>query len=102
MVIPKGVAPDKVAVLLDLMAFSLQPEQQANTYDDGYFYPGPAIKDVPLSMAPERSQQAIKEFGRPEYGKLIDEHPKETPLDAKAMVTSFHHWDEEIGAAKLR
>jgi putative spermidine/putrescine transport system substrate-binding protein len=102
MVIPKGIAQDKVAVLLDLMAFLLQPEQQANTYDDGYFYPGPAIKDVPLSMAPERSQQAIKEFGRPEYDKLIDAHPKETPLEAKAMVTAFHRWDEEIGAAKLR
>jgi len=102
MVVPKGITPDKVAVLLDLMAFLLRPEQQAITYDDGYFYPGPAIKDVPLSMAPERSQQAIKEFGRPEYDTLIAEHPKETPLEAKAMVTAFRRWDEEIGAAKLR
>jgi putative spermidine/putrescine transport system substrate-binding protein len=102
MVVPKGITPEKVAVLLDLMAFLLRPEQQAKTYDDGYFYPGPAIKDVPLLMAPERCQQAIKEFGRPEYDNLIAEHPKETPLEAKAMVTAFHRWDEEIGAAKLR
>jgi putative spermidine/putrescine transport system substrate-binding protein len=53
-------------------------------------------------MAPERCQQAIKEFGRPEYDTLIAEHPQETPLEAKAMVTAFHRWDEEIGAAKLR
>jgi putative spermidine/putrescine transport system substrate-binding protein len=102
MVIPKGITREKVAVLLDLMVFLLGPEQQAVTYDEGYFYPGPAIKDVPLSMAPQASQQAIREFGRPQYDKLIAEHPKETPLEAKAMVTAFHRWDEEIGAAKLR
>ncbi len=102
MAIPKGAAPDKVAVLLDLMPFLLRPEQQANIYDEGYFYPGPAIKDVPLSMAPEPSQQAIRDFGRPQYEKLIAENPTETPLEPKAMVTAFHRWDEEIGAAKLR
>ena len=49
------------------MAYLLTPEAQAYTYDKGYFYPGPAVKDVPLSMAPKESQDAIKEFGRPEY-----------------------------------
>ncbi len=49
MCIPKGVSNDKVAVLVDLMNFLLQKEQQAMTYDQGYFYPGPAVKDVPLS-----------------------------------------------------
>jgi putative spermidine/putrescine transport system substrate-binding protein len=102
MAVPKGIAPEKLAVLLDLMAFLLRPEQQAVTYDEGYFYPGPAVKDVPITMAPPRSRQAIAEFGRPQYDKLIAEFPTETPLDAKAMVTAFHRWDEEIGAAKLR
>lgn len=64
MAVPKGIAPEKLAVLLDLMAFLLRPEQQAVTYDDGYFYPGPAVKDVPITLAPERSRQAIQEFGR--------------------------------------
>ena len=41
MVIPKGVPPEKIAVVLDLMAFLLTPEAQAYTYDKGYFYPGP-------------------------------------------------------------
>ena len=102
MTIPKGIAPEKLAVLLDLMAFLLRPEQQAAVYDEGYFYPGPAIKDVPLSMAPEQSQQAINEFGRSAYDKLIAERPIEVPLDSKALVTAFHLWDEEIGAAKLK
>ena len=48
MCVPKGVPPEKLAVLLDLMAFLLTPEAQAYTYDKGYFYPGPAVKDVPL------------------------------------------------------
>ena len=37
------------------MAYLLTPEAQAYTYDEGYFYPGPAVKDVPLSMAPKES-----------------------------------------------
>src|SRR5690606_3248145 len=77
MCIPKGVADDKVAVLVKLMAFMLEPAQQAYTYDKGYFYPGPAVKDVPLSAAPQESQDAIAEFGRPQYDKLIKEFPVE-------------------------
>ena len=53
MAVPKGVAPEKLAVVLDLMAWLLRPESQALTYDKGYFYPGPAIKNVTLSMAPK-------------------------------------------------
>ncbi len=75
MTIPKGVPPEKVAVVLELMAFLLTPEAQAYTYDKGYFYPGPAVKNVPLSMAPKESQDAIKEFGRPEYDKWLTEFP---------------------------
>jgi putative spermidine/putrescine transport system substrate-binding protein len=67
MVVPKGVNEDKLAVLLDLMAFLLKPEAQAFAYDEGYLYPGPAVKNVPLSMAPKESQEIIREFGRPEY-----------------------------------
>ena len=65
--IPKGVSNDKLAVLIDLLNYMLSKEAQATTYDDGYFYPGPAVKDVPLSMAPAASQKVIEEFGRPEY-----------------------------------
>jgi putative spermidine/putrescine transport system substrate-binding protein len=102
MVVPKGTSPEKLAVVLDLMSFLLKPEQQAYAYDEGYFYPGPAVKDVPVSMAPPESQQALKEFGRPEYDKWIAENPLETPLDAKGQVAAFRKWDEEIGAAKIK
>ncbi|MGC1574664.1 MAG: extracellular solute-binding protein, partial [Beijerinckiaceae bacterium] len=52
MAVPKGVPQDRFAVLLDLMAYTLTPRIQALTYDEGYLYPGPAVKNVPLSMAP--------------------------------------------------
>ncbi len=100
--IPKGLDPERVAVLLDIISYLLTPAQQAFAYDDGYFYPGPAVKDVPLSMAPESSQKVIKEFGRPEYDALIASVPKEMPLDADKMVMAFRRWDEEIGAKKSK
>jgi putative spermidine/putrescine transport system substrate-binding protein len=100
MVVPKGVSEEKLAVLLDLMNFMMTPESQAYAYDQGYFYPGPAVKDVPLSMAPQESQDAIKEFGRPEYDKWIAEAPLEVPLDPDKIVAAFRIWDERIGAKK--
>jgi len=102
MIVPKGLAPEKLAVVLDLMAFLLQPEQQALTFDKGYFYPGPAVKDVPLTMAPQDSQTALGEYGRPEYADLIANHPLEVPLDAKSLVAAFDKWDREVGGAKVK
>jgi len=102
MCIPKGVPNEKVAVLLKLMSFLLKPEQQALTYDKGYFYPGPAVRDVPLSMAPQESQDLLKEFGRPIYDKLIAEHPVEVHLAPQKLVAAFRRWDQEIGAQKTK
>jgi putative spermidine/putrescine transport system substrate-binding protein len=102
MIVPKGVAPDKLAVVLDLMSFLLVPEQQAMTYDKGYFYPGPAVKGVTLAMAPKASQDVIKQFGRPEYEDWLTTFPHQRPLEAKAMVAAFRRWDEEVGAQKSK
>ncbi|GAB5094798.1 ABC transporter substrate-binding protein [Caballeronia sp. HLA56] len=102
MVIPKGVPKEKLDVLYKLMNFMLEPAQQALTYDDGYFYPGPAVKDVPLSAAPAKSQEVIQKFGRPEYAKLLADRPHVVPLNAQAMVAAFQKWDREIGAAKTK
>ena len=102
MVVPKGVAPEKLAVVLDLMAYMLKPEAQALTYDKGYFYPGPAVKGVPLSMAPKESQDAINEFGRPEYEQWLKEFPHTQSLEAKAQVEMFRLWDQQVGAQKTK
>jgi putative spermidine/putrescine transport system substrate-binding protein len=102
MVIPKGVAPEKIPVILDLMAYLLTPEAQAYTYDKGYFYPGPAVKGVTLSMAPKESQDAINEFGRPEYEQWLKEFPHTQSLEAKAQVEMFRLWDQQVGAQKTK
>ena len=100
--IPKGLAKERVAVLLDVVAFLLSKPAQAFGWDDGYFYPGPAVKDVPLTLAPDKSQAVIKEFGRPEYAKLIADTPNELPLEADQMVLAFRRWDEQIGSKKTK
>ena len=100
MVIPKGVPKEKLDVLYKLLNFMLEPAQQASTYDDGYFYPGPAVKGVTIKDAPAHSQEVMQKFGRPEYDKWIAERPSVVPLPAQAMVAAFQKWDREVGAQK--
>jgi putative spermidine/putrescine transport system substrate-binding protein len=99
-VVPRGVSEDVLSANLALIKWMLQPEQQAKAYDNGYFYPGPAVKDVTLDMAPQDSQQAIEKFGRPEYEELIADNPQETSLPAEQQVAAFQRWDREIGSGK--
>ncbi|MDB5368521.1 MAG: transporter substrate-binding protein, partial [Roseomonas sp.] len=100
MCVPKGIPEDRMAVVLDMMAFVLQPKMQAYSYDEGYLYPGPAVRNVPISMAPQRSQDVIAEFGRPEYASLIADNPIELPLKPEQMVLAFRQWDERVGSKK--
>jgi putative spermidine/putrescine transport system substrate-binding protein len=100
MCVPKGLPEERLAVVLDIMAFVLKPEMQAYAYDEGYLYPGPAVRNVPLTMAPQRSRDVIAEFGRPEYADLIAHNPIELPLKPEQMVLAFQRWDELIGSSK--
>jgi putative spermidine/putrescine transport system substrate-binding protein len=102
MVIPKGVPKEKLDTLYKLMNFMLEPAQQALTYDDGYFYPGPAINGLTEAQAPAQSQEVLKKFGRPEYAKLLADRPHVQPLSAAAMVAAFQKWDREVGAQKTK
>jgi putative spermidine/putrescine transport system substrate-binding protein len=96
--IPKGVSDAKLAVLLEMTRFMLTKPAQAMTYDKGYFYPGPAVKDVPLSMAPKESQEAVAGVRRDFIDKLIAEVPSEVPLPADKLVYAFQRWDQQVGA----
>jgi putative spermidine/putrescine transport system substrate-binding protein len=101
-VVPRGVSDDVLAADLALIRWMLKPEQQAKAYDKGYFYPGPAVKNVTLDMAPQASQDAIEQFGRPEYDKMIKNNPQETSLPAEQQVAAFQRWDREIGSGKTK
>lgn len=98
MVVPRGLPPDHLAVVLDMMEYVLQPKMQAYAYDEGYLYPGPAVKNVPLDLAPVASQAVIRDYGRPEYAALIADYPIELPLKPDQLILAFRRWDETIGS----
>ncbi len=95
--IPKGLPPERLAVVLDVVSHLLTKESQAVTFDRGYLYPGPCVAGVTIDMAPQQSQDDIREFGRPMYDKLIADVPIELPLDADKLVYAFRRWDEQVG-----
>jgi putative spermidine/putrescine transport system substrate-binding protein len=98
MAIPKGLDKDRLAVTIELMKYLMTPAGQAVTYDNGYFYPGPAIKGVTLAMAPDKSQKAIKPFMRPAYDQAMVKLPNTTQLDSAALVEAMDMWDQLVGA----
>lgn len=100
MMVPKGLSPQRMSVVVDLMVHLLKREQQALTYDTGYFYPGPVIKNVPYSLAPKASQDVLREFGRVEYVVWGLSRPHVQPLPAKLMNIAFKIWDDEVAGLK--
>jgi len=99
-VIPKGVSQDVLTADTDLIEFMLQPQEQAQAYDTGYFYPGPAVKGVTLSMAPAKSQQVMAQYGNKDFDTWISQFPIKTSLPADQQVTAFDLWTRQIGAGK--
>jgi putative spermidine/putrescine transport system substrate-binding protein len=96
--VPKGLDADVVSADLALIKWMLKPDQQAIAYDSGYFYPGPAVKDVTLDMAPAASQQVLQKYGRPEYDTWIPKYPVETSLPAEKQVAAFDKWNRLVGS----
>ena len=95
-VVPKGVSADVLTADLDLIAWMLHPDQQAFSYDNGYFYPGPAVKNVTLDMAPATSQTAIKAVLPAQFDTWINQYPKVTSLPADTQVAAFDMWNQQI------
>lgn len=100
--IPKGVSADKMSAILQVLQYALTKKQQAKTFDDGYFYPGPAVKGVGIDMAPAKSQKVIKKYGRDEYDALIKNNPIARPISASKLVTAFDMWDKKVGGGKAK
>ncbi|WP_435175484.1 extracellular solute-binding protein [Actinacidiphila sp. bgisy145] len=99
-VIPKGVSDDELIATMRLLAFALTPDQQAVTYDQGYFYPGPAVRNVALSQAPAASRTTLQKYGDTEFDGWISKFPAKNSLPATAQVTAFDLWDKKIGSTK--
>jgi putative spermidine/putrescine transport system substrate-binding protein len=99
-VIPKGVSANTLTAVLRLLAWMLTPEQQAYSYDEGYFYPGPAVKNVPLTKAPASSQKVVAQYGEPQFDTWIKQYPIKNSLPATTQVTAFDLWDRKIGSTK--
>jgi putative spermidine/putrescine transport system substrate-binding protein len=98
MAVPKGLDKDRLSVTIELMKWLMTPAEQAVTYDNGYFYPGPSIKGVTLDMAPAASQKAIRPTMRPAYDQAIVKLPSTTQLDSAALVEAMDLWDQLVGA----
>lgn len=100
-VMPKGLSADKTSAILNLIQNFLEAEVNANAYDTGYHYPGPAIEGATLDMAAPETQELIAEFGRDWYDQHISEHETASQLDAESIIKAFDIWDREIGSGKI-
>jgi putative spermidine/putrescine transport system substrate-binding protein len=98
MAIPKGLDKERLEVTIELMKWLMTPAQQAMTYDNAYFYPGPSIKGVRIDMAPTESQRAIMPAIRTAYEQAILKLPSTTQLSASALVDAMDTWDQLVGA----
>jgi putative spermidine/putrescine transport system substrate-binding protein len=96
--IPKGLDGDRLNVTLALMEWLMKPVQQAVTYDEGYFYPGPAIANVPISMAPKASQDKVIPAMRDYFDKAIKTLPNTTSLTPEALALASDTWDKMVGS----
>ena len=47
-------------------------------------------------------QDAIREYGRPEYDHWLKQFPHTQSLEAKAQVEAFRIWDQQVGAQKTK
>ncbi len=95
--IPRGVSKDQLAVSLRLLGFMLEPAQQAMTFDHGYVYPGPAIKDITVDMAPPEMAELNKKYGVPDYEDYINKYPGADPLPPAVLVAAYDKWNRLIG-----
>ena len=96
--IPKGLDKQRRELAVKLIAWLLTPEMQAYNYDNGYFYPGPAVKNVPITMAPAQSQANVKKAMRKDLDEAVTKYPSTTQLDAAALTLACEMWDKLVGA----
>lgn len=97
--IPKGVPQNEIDIILDLMKFMLQPDQQQNTWR-GFI--GPVNKKATLAAAPADIRDYVKEFWRPEYDDMDTKFKIVPMLEVRKLTYMFDRWDKEVGAQKIK
>lgn len=97
--VPKGLDTNTDIVVHNLIRYLLSTPAQAHTYDNAYFYPGPAVSGVPLSAASQTTQDAINKYLSPDYANWISTTTVETPLTPANLVTAFNMWNSMIGGS---
>jgi putative spermidine/putrescine transport system substrate-binding protein len=97
--IPKGVPPEQVEIILDLMKFMRKPEQQVLSWP-GFI--GPTIAAATMEKAPKDIQDLVKEFWRPEYDEVGTKWKVSPPLGVKELSYAMDRWDREIGADQVK
>jgi putative spermidine/putrescine transport system substrate-binding protein len=99
--IPKGVPQNEVEVLLDMMKFMRQVDQQVLTYKA---FIGPSIKAATLDKAPADIRNYVKEFWRPEYDQIGPgkKWKMASQLPFKELTYAMDRWDREVGAQQIK
>lgn len=97
--IPTGVPKEQVDVILDLMKFMWNPEQQVLTWTA---FIGPVVKSATIASAPKNIQDDVKEFWRPEYDQVGTKWKVSPPLGVTALSYAMNRWDREIGADQVK
>jgi putative spermidine/putrescine transport system substrate-binding protein len=97
--IPKGVPPEQVEIIIDLMKFMRKPEQQVLSWP-GFI--GPTIAAATMEKAPKDIQDLVKEFWRPEYDEVGTKWKVSPPLGVKELSYAMDRWDREIGADQVK
>jgi putative spermidine/putrescine transport system substrate-binding protein len=99
--IPKGVPQNEVEVLLDMMKFMRQVDQQVLTYKA---FIGPTIKAATLDKAPADIRDYAKKFWRPEYDQIGPgkKYKMASQLPFKELTYAMDRWDREIGAQQIK
>ena len=97
MMVPKGVSPEQLYVALELIKWTLQPDQQALTYATGALTT--ANKNVTTADASPEGQALLQQWGRPDfYPQALVTGVTHPPLTPEKQVRSFEIWQREVGS----
>jgi putative spermidine/putrescine transport system substrate-binding protein len=97
MMVPKGVSGEQLYVALELMKWTLQPDQQALTYATGSLTT--ANKNVTPADASPEGRALLQQWGRPDfYPQALTTGDTHVPLTPENQVKAFEIWQREVGS----